>query len=211
MTDPTWPPEGGQPQPAPTAPPTVARGAPPAVGPVAGEPAPPAAVPVVAGIDAETGRAIAAAALVAAACSVLVATFLAVLTVSADTYSFLDIRFLERLQIGLRFLSVPVLLTIPLAVALARPRGRPGAAAGPAARLDRLSLVGATVAGSVATFLLLLRLLANLGGTQLLLISSSKLAEFFFDLSGLVIGAASTLWALVELRNLEATGDTAEP
>lgn len=107
-----------------------------------------------------------------------------------------EMELLTRIQFGTRFLDLGVLLLVPLAVLLARlvePRGDAPVHPGVHSVLLAASAVGAAVA-----FLLLLRVLADLGGGDLM--PGGVATVLLIDAGHLLVAVAGTWWAYRELQ-----------
>lgn len=108
---------------------------------------------------------------------------------------------LARIQFGTQVLDLGVLVLVPLAVLLAR-LVEPAATA-PNHRATRSVVLGATAVGAASTFLLLLRLVADLGlavdlgaGVPALTVPGTIMR----DLSLVLVAGAGALWAYCELQ-----------
>ena len=132
-------------------------------------------------------------ALVAAGAAVIIAVLVAILTINADDFSFLEFTFANRLQSGTSFITLPVVLLLPLALLLAHDGGE-GVDGPGEAGLSRMVVVGVTVLGTAFSVLTVVRLVANLTGDDLF-VTTSTASAVFFDLACLLVAVASTLWA----------------
>ncbi len=104
---------------------------------------------------------------------------------------------LVRIQYGTRLLDVGVLLLVPLAVLLAR-LAEPSAAS-PAHPATRTVLIGGSAGGAASSFLLALRLVADLAGDPRL-VAQSLPGALVYDLGLLVVAVAGAFWAYQELQ-----------
>lgn len=193
---PSSPPSGSQPPPPSGYPPPgyqpPAPGYPPGAS-AAGPPSAPSQPNPLAGLERQPAR-LMALALVAAGALVLLAVLIAIATADAD---FIDLTFLNRIQVGASLLDLPFLFLVPLALLLNRTGGddRQG---GP----GRLVVLGCTGLGAAFVFFLLLRLIGNLSGEEFLVPTQSKGAAFFYDAAHLLVAAAGTYWAFTELQRM---------
>ena len=158
---------------------------PPTPGPGAG----PAPAPPTSGARLYVGLA-----LVVAGASVVLAVLVAILTIDAAEFSFIDFTFTNRLQNGTAFVTLPVVLVLPLALLLAHDDAAPERAG-----LARTVVLGATVLGATFSVLALVRLVANLAGDDLF-VATSTAGALFFDLACLLVAVASTSWGSTLLR-----------
>ena len=149
--------------------------------------------------DAIPPRLLVALALVAAAGLVVLAEVVTIATISSpDLGAAAGVGLLDRIRLGTRLADLPVLLTLPLAVLLAR-LVEPGAARSPVAAA-RAVLAGATSVGSALFVLVVLRVLADLGARELVLDPRPKLAALLVNLASLVVASTGTGWAWRELQ-----------
>lgn len=155
-----------------------------------------------ASLAATPPRLLLALALVGAAALSLAAALLAMLVVGdAALGASAEIGLLGRVQYGTRLLDNGVLLLIPLAVLLARlVEPHAGAPAHPAVRSV---LLGASAVGSAAAFLVLLRVVADLGGGEFLVAGIGP--SLLIDVGQLLVAATGALWAFRELQRTPAT------
>ncbi len=138
-----------------------------------------------------------ALALVGAAALTQAAVVLAMLAMGAgDVALGAEMELLTRIQFGTRFLDVGVLLLVPLAVLLAR-LVEPSADV-PAHPAVRSVLLGASAVGAASAFLLLLRVLADLGGGDFL--PAGVVTALLIDVGHLLVAVAGTWWAYRELQ-----------
>lgn len=145
-------------------------------------------------------RLVLALALVGAAALSLAAAVLAMLVMgSGGTSISAEVGLLGRIQYGTRLVDGVVLL-LPLAVLLAR-LVEPHADA-PAHPAVRSVLLGATAVGSAATFLLLLRVVADLGGGDFLVAGIGP--SLLLDVGQLLVASAGAYWAYRELQRTPA-------
>ncbi len=165
------------------------------------QPASPAAT---APLAATPPRLLLALALVGAAALSLGAAVLAMVAVGTGDLAFgAELGLLRRIQYGTRLLDNGTLLLVPLAVLLAR-LVEPHAGA-PASPVVRSVLLGSSAVGAAATFLIVLRLVADLGGGDLLVAGVG--AALLVDVGQLLVAAAGTLWSLRELQRTPPVGD----
>lgn len=152
-------------------------------------------------------RLLLALALVGAAALSLAAAVLAMLVVGSGGPSLsAEVGLLGRIQYGARLVDGVVLL-IPLAVLLARlVEPHAGAPAHPAVRSV---LLGATAVGSAATFLLLLRVVADLGGGDFLVAGIGP--SLLLDVGQLLVAAAGAFWAYRELQRTPSAPSPSPP
>lgn len=153
-------------------------------------------------------RLLVALALVGAAALSLAAAVLAMLVVgSGELAVSVEIGLLSRIQYGTRLLDIGVLLLIPLAVLLARlVEPLAGAPAHPAVRSV---LLGASAVGSAAAFLVLLRVVADLGGGDFLVAGIGP--SLLIDVGQLLVAATGALWAYRELQRTPAMSHPTPP
>ncbi|MGH9183444.1 MAG: hypothetical protein ACRDZ9_06495 [Acidimicrobiales bacterium] len=143
--------------------------------------------------------ALAALALVAAGAAVLLAAVLGMTTASAEAYGFVeDFGLLNRVQIGASLVSVPLLLLVPVALALLRQAGGERSTAVPPAVVQAVT-AGAVLVGGGSCLLVLSGLVADLGGDAQLVVGS-KSSAFFIDSAAVLVAVAGTAWAYRELR-----------
>ncbi len=144
-------------------------------------------------------RLLVALALVGAAGLVVLAEVVTMATISPpDLGAAAGVGLLDRIRVGTRLADLPVLLTLPLAVLLAR-LVEPGAARSPVAAV-RAVLAGATSVGSALTVLVTLRVLADAGGQELFVDPRPKLAALLVNVASLLVATTATGWAWRELQ-----------
>lgn len=149
-------------------------------------------------LDTTPPRLLLALALVGAAALTLVAAVLALALVGSGDVLSADLRLPERIQFGTRFVDIGVLLLVPLAVLLARSVEPDGGA--PAHPAVRSVLLGASAVGPAATFLVVLRVLADIGFGA---IPPGDLASVLLvDIGHLLVAGAGAWWAYRELQCL---------
>lgn len=166
----------------------------------AGGPAPPLSLGTI------PPRLVVALALVGAGGVALVAVLVTMATVPDGTGLGLEIGVLQRMQLGTRFLDVGLLVLVPLAVLLAG-LVEPGTA--PAEQATRAVLTGASAVGASLVFFVALRLLANLGGGDL--VGPSTAGVLLYDLACLLVAGVGALWAYEELRRRRPKSSTPAP
>lgn len=143
-------------------------------------------------------RLLLALALVGAAGLILVAAVLAMVTVGLGGVLGADLGLLQRLQFGTGFLDIGVLLLVPLAVLLAR-LVEPDAGT-PAHPAVRSVVLGASAVGPAALFLILLRVLSNLGVSGVP--PGARASVLLADIGHLLVACAGAWWAYQELQRL---------
>ncbi|HUF31731.1 MAG TPA: hypothetical protein VMN58_00810 [Acidimicrobiales bacterium] len=114
-----------------------------------------------------------------------------------------EFGFFERVQLGTRGLSVPLLLLVPLAIHLACTPGDPGRDPTDDG-LPRMVITVATVIAAAFAFLVALRLVANLVGEELFIAAGggvgTRAAAVVYDLAALVVAVAATAWGARRLQ-----------
>lgn len=151
-----------------------------------------------------------ALALVGAAGLVVLAEVVTMATVSSPDLGVVAyVGLADRIRLGTRLVELPVLLALPLAVLLSR-LVEPAAARSPVAA-TRAVLIGAAAVGAALTLLVVLRLLADLGGQQLVLDPRPKLAALLVNLSSLLVAGTGAGWAWRELQRTPRPVTSPEP
>lgn len=142
-------------------------------------------------------RLLMALALVAAAALIQLSVLIAIVSLPGDAViASTTLGLMGRIQIGTHLLDLGALLLIPAAVFLARLVEY--SAASPAQPATRTVLLGASAVGSASIFLIVLRLLADVAGEDLL--AQTLPTTFVYDLSLLLVAAAGAAWAYWELQ-----------
>ncbi len=150
-------------------------------------------------------RLVLALALVGATALVLLAAVIDMLALPGAA-SQVRLGLLARIQLGTQLLDLGVLVLVPLAVLLAR-LVEPGGAA-PHLQATRSVVLGATAVGAASTFLLLLRLVADLGlvadpGVQVpTLVGPGTIVR---DLALVLVAGTGALWASRELQRVPSS------
>ncbi len=144
-------------------------------------------------------RLVVALALVGAAGLIVLAEVVTMASVSSpDLGVVAEIGLLDRLRLGTRLIDLPVVSVVPLAVLLSRlveagsPRGHQAA--------TRAVLCGASAVGASLVLLVLVRLLADLGGQEYVIDPRPRLAALLVDLGSLLVASAGAAWAYRELQ-----------
>lgn len=152
-------------------------------------------------------RLLLALALVSAGGLAIVAVLASMATASVgDLPPATGLSILQRIQLGTQFVDLGLLLVVPLAVLLAR-LVEPSAA-NPSHPATPAVLTGASAIGAGLALFALLRLVADLGGGQLVV--APQIGAVFYDIGSLLVAVGGAYWAYRELRRVPA-GSTAAP
>lgn len=144
-------------------------------------------------------RLLVALALVGAAGLVVLAEIVTMATVSSpDLGVAANLGLLDRLRLGTRLIDLPVVTVVPLAVLLSR-LVEPGSPQDHQAA-TRTVLTGASAVGASLVLLVVVRLLADLGGQEYVVDARPRLAALLIDLGSLLVAGAGALWASRELQ-----------
>lgn len=149
-----------------------------------------------------------ALALVGAAALAQVAVLVAMVSLDTALRSGASAGPLFRIQSGTNLLDAGILMLVPLAVVLAR--WQEPDSPWPDAAARRSIYVGGAAVGATATFLLALRLLADLVGDAQLQ-SQAGAGDLVYDLALLLVAVASSLWAYAEFRQGSPDSGSEDP
>lgn len=144
-------------------------------------------------------RLLVALALVGAAGLIVLAEVVTMATVSSlDLGVVAEIGLLDRMRLGTRLIELPVVTAVPLAVLLSR-LVEPGSSRSHAAA-TRAVLAGGSAVGASLVLLVLVRLLADLGGEGYVIDPRPTSAALLVDLASLLVASAGAVWAYRELQ-----------
>ncbi len=120
-----------------------------------------------------------------------------------------EIGLLDRVRLGTRLIDLPLLTIVPLAVLLAR-LVEPGAPRAHEAA-TRAVLSGGSAVGTSLVLLVVVRLLADLGGQGAFIDPRPTLAALVVNLASLLVAGAGAAWAYRELQRTPRPDTVAPP